>query len=117
MAWRMSALRSGWAAKVVATVLGDIGGSRLSTSLTGRGTRFSAGEAFERLIEPFEDIWVGWQDWLDARKLKYMRARLRTGADMGSAMVTGKKYDSAKSVGLGVGGMKMAGAMPTYLSW
>ena len=36
---------------------------------------------------------------------------------MGSVMVTGKKYDSAKSVGLGDGGMKMAGAMPTYLSW
>ena len=46
-----------------------------------------------------------------------MRARLRTGADMGSVTVTGKKYDSAESVGLGVGGMKMAGAMPTYLLW
>ena len=46
-----------------------------------------------------------------------MRARLRTGADMGSVMVTGKKYDLAESVGLGVGGMKMAGAMPTYLLW
>ena len=44
-----------------------------------------------------------------------MRARSRTGADVGSAMVTGKKYNSAKSVGLGVGGMKMAGAMLTYL--
>ena len=46
-----------------------------------------------------------------------MRARLRTGVDMGLVMVMGKKYDSFKSVGLGVGGMKMAGAMPTYLSW
>ena len=36
---------------------------------------------------------------------------------MGSVTVMGKKYDSAKSVGLGVGGMKMARAMPTYLSW
>ena len=45
-----------------------------------------------------------------------MRARSRTGADVGSAVVMGKKYDSAKLVGLGVGGMKMAGAMPTYLS-
>jgi hypothetical protein len=79
--------------------------------------QFSAGKAFERLIEPFEDIGAGWQDWLNARKLKYMRARLRTGADVGSVMVTGKKYDSAESVGLGVGGMKMAWAMPTYLSW
>ena len=70
MARRMVALRSGWAAKVVTTVLGDIGGSGLSTGLTGRGMRFLAGEAFERLIEPFEDIWVGWRDWLDARKLK-----------------------------------------------
>jgi hypothetical protein len=46
-----------------------------------------------------------------------MRARSRTGVDVGSVMVMGKKYDSAKSVGLGVGGMKMAGAMLTYLSW
>ena len=113
----MVALRSGWAAKVVATVPGDIGGSRLSIGLTGRGMWFSVGEAFGRLIEAFEDIWAGWQDQLDAHKLKYMRARLRTGADVGSVTVTGKKYDSAESVGLGVGGMKMAGAMPTYLLW
>jgi hypothetical protein len=46
-----------------------------------------------------------------------MRARSRTGADVGSVMVRGKKYNSAESVGLGVGGMKMAGAIPTYLSW
>ena len=75
------------------------------------------GEAFDRLIDPFEDIWVGWQDRLDAHKLKYIRVRSRTGADAGSVMVTGKKYDSAELVGLGVGGMKMAGAMLTYLSW
>ena len=36
---------------------------------------------------------------------------------MGSAVVMGKKYDSSESVGLGDGGIKMAGAMPTYLSW
>jgi hypothetical protein len=46
-----------------------------------------------------------------------MRVRLRTGADTGSVMITGKEYNSAESVGLGVEGMKMAGAMPTYLSW
>ena len=46
-----------------------------------------------------------------------MRARSRTGADVGSVMVMGKKYNSSKSVGLGVGGMKMAWAMLTYLSW
>jgi hypothetical protein len=107
----------GGAAKVVATVLGDIGGSGLSTGLTGRGMWFSVGKALERLIELFEDIGTGWQDWLDARKLKYMRARSRTRADVGSVMVMGKKYNSAESVGLGVGGIKMAGAMPTYLSW
>ena len=101
---------------MVATVLGDIGGFGLSTGLTRRGVWFSAGKAFDRLIEVFNDIWSGWRDWLDARKLKYMRARLRTGADVGSVTVTGKKYNSAESVGLGVGGMKMAGAMPTYLS-
>ena len=49
-----------WAAKVVATVPGNIGGSRLSTGRTGRGMQFLAGEALERLIEPFEDIWAGW---------------------------------------------------------
>jgi hypothetical protein len=113
----MSTLRLGWAAKVVATVPGNIGGSRLLTSLIGRGTWFLVGEAFDRLIDPFEDIWVGWQDWLDACKLKYMRARLRTGADVGSVTVMGKKYNSAKLVGLGVGGIKMAGAIPTYLLW
>ena len=42
MAQRMVVLRSGWAAKVVATVLGNIGRSRLLTGLTGRGTWFSA---------------------------------------------------------------------------
>ena len=70
MARRMVALRSGWASKVVATVPGDIGGSGLSIGLTGRGTWFLAGEVFDRLIEAFEDIWTGWRDWLDARKLK-----------------------------------------------
>ena len=54
---------------------------------------------------------------MDAHKLKYMRARLRTGVDVGSVTVTRKKYNSAKSVGLGVGGMKMAEAMLTYLLW
>ena len=38
-------------------VLGDIGGSGLSTGLTGRGMGFLAGEAFDMLIEAFEDIW------------------------------------------------------------
>ena len=56
----MLALRSGCAASVVATVLGDIGGSRLSTGQTGRGTWFSTGEALEGLIELFEDIWACW---------------------------------------------------------
>ena len=56
----MSALRLGWAAKVVAMVPGDIGGSGLSTGLTGRGMWFSVGEAFERLIELFKDIGAGW---------------------------------------------------------
>ena len=46
-----------------------------------------------------------------------MRVRLRTGVDMGSVVVMGKEYDSSESVGLEVGGIKMAGAMPTYLSW
>jgi hypothetical protein len=46
-----------------------------------------------------------------------MKARSRTGGHIGSAAVMGKEYDSFESVGLGVGGMKMAGAMLTYLSW
>ena len=46
-----------------------------------------------------------------------MRARSRTGVNVGSVMVMGKKYDSAELDGLGVGGMKMAEAMPTYLLW
>ena len=46
-----------------------------------------------------------------------MRARSRTGAEVESVMTTGKKYDSLESVGLGVGGMKIADDMPTYLSW
>ena len=32
-------------------------------------------------------------------------------------MVTGKKYDLAESVGLRVGGMKIADNMPTHLLW
>jgi hypothetical protein len=117
MARRMFELRSGCAARVVATVPGDIGGSRLSNGLTRRGMGFSVGKAFDRLIEVFDDIWACWRDWLDACKLKYISARSRTGADVGSVMVMGKKYDSAELVGLGVGGMKMAGAMLAYLSW
>jgi hypothetical protein len=46
-----------------------------------------------------------------------MRARLRTRVEAESVTVTGKKYDSVESVGLGVGGMKMADDMPTYLLW
>ena len=79
--------------------------------------RFSTGEVLEGLIEPFEDIWACWRNWADARKPKYMRARSRTGGDVGSVVVMGKKYDSTESVRLGLGGMKRAGAMPTYLSW
>ena len=56
MARRMVVLRLEWAAKVVATVLGDIGGSRLSTGLTRRGMWFSANETFDKLVEAFEDI-------------------------------------------------------------
>ena len=41
-------------------VLGDIGGSGLSTGQTGRGTHLSADEALEGLVEPFEDIWAHW---------------------------------------------------------
>ena len=70
MARRMSALRSGCAASVVTTVLGDIGGSGLSTGRTGRGAHPSVGEVLEGLIEPFEDIWATWRNWADARKLK-----------------------------------------------
>ena len=79
--------------------------------------RFLVGEALERLIELFEDIWSGGQDQAYARKSKYMRARSRTGADVMSAVVMGKEYDSFELVGLWVGGIKMARAMPTYLSW
>ena len=70
MARRMVVLRSGWATKVVATVPGNIGGSRLSTSLTRRGTWFSMDKMFHGLVEAFEDIWAGRQDWLDACKFK-----------------------------------------------
>ena len=59
MAQSMVVLRLGWAAKVVATVLGNIGGSGLSTSLTGRGTWFLTDEMFDGLVEVFEDIVVG----------------------------------------------------------
>ena len=70
MAWRIVMLRLGWAAKVVATVPGDIGGSRLPSSLTGRGMWFSVNETLDGLVEVFEDIWAGWRDRLDAHKLK-----------------------------------------------
>jgi hypothetical protein len=70
MARRMVVLRSGWAGKVVATVPGDIGGSGLLTSLTGRGMWFLMGEMFDGLVDVFEDIWACQQDWLDACKLK-----------------------------------------------
>ena len=46
-----------------------------------------------------------------------MRVRSRTRGYVGSVMVMGKEYDSSESVRLGFGGMKMAGAMPTYLLW
>ena len=113
----MVALRSGWAAKVVATVPGDIGGSRLSIGLTGRGMWFSVGEAFGRLIEAFEDIWAGWQDQLDAHKLKYMSVRSRTGVEAESVTVRGMKYNPLELVGLGVGDIKNVNNMPTYLLW
>ena len=53
-------LRSGWAAKVVATVPGNIGGSGLSTSLTRRGMWFLVDETFDGIVEVFEEIWMGW---------------------------------------------------------
>ena len=74
-------------------------------------------KVLEGLIEPFEDIWARWCNWADARKPKYMRARLRTGGHVGSAVLMGKECDSSELVRLGLGGIKMAGAMPTYLSW
>ena len=60
MARRMLGLSLGWAARVDTMVLGDIGGSGLSTGRTGRGTRFSTDEALEGLVDPFEDIWACW---------------------------------------------------------
>jgi hypothetical protein len=60
MAWRMSGWSLGWAARVIAMILGDIGGSGLLTGLTRRGVGFSGGDAFDILIEVFDDIWVGW---------------------------------------------------------
>ena len=45
-----------------------------------------------------------------------MRARLRTGIEVESVTVRGRKYDPSELVGLGVGGMKMADDIPTYLS-
>jgi hypothetical protein len=97
--------------------VGDIGGFRLLTSLTGRGAGDSAGETFDMLIEPFEDIWAGWQDQLVVHKLKYMRAKSRTGVKVELVMVRGRKYDPSESVRLGVGGMKSVDNIPTYLSW
>ena len=46
-----------------------------------------------------------------------MRARSRTGVEVESVIVRGRKYDPSESVGLGVGGMKNADDMPTYLLW
>jgi hypothetical protein len=46
-----------------------------------------------------------------------MRARLRTGVEVESVMVRGRKYDPLELVGLGVGGVKIVDDMPTYLSW
>ena len=46
-----------------------------------------------------------------------MSVRSRTGGHVGSVVVMGKKYDSSKLVGLGEGGIKMAGGMLTYLLW
>jgi hypothetical protein len=57
--WSMSGCSSGWAARVITTVVGDIGGSRLLTSWTRRGVGDSAGEMFDMLVEVFEDIWMG----------------------------------------------------------
>ena len=42
--------------RVVTTVLGNIGGSGLSTGLTERGMRFLGGNVFDILIEALEDI-------------------------------------------------------------
>jgi hypothetical protein len=67
---RMSRWSSGWAARVVTMVLGDIGGSGLLTGLTRRGTEFLVGKVFDMLIEVLKDIWAGWQDQLDVCKLK-----------------------------------------------
>jgi hypothetical protein len=46
-----------------------------------------------------------------------MSMRLRTGVEAELVTVRGRKYDPSESVGLGVGGMKSANDMPTYLSW
>jgi hypothetical protein len=56
IAQRMSGWSSGWAARVIATVVGNIGGFRLLTGLIGRGAGDLAGEAFDILIEVLEDI-------------------------------------------------------------
>jgi hypothetical protein len=60
IAWRMSGWSLGWAARVIAMVLGDIGGSGFSTSLVGRGVGDSAGKALDILMEALKDIWAGW---------------------------------------------------------
>jgi hypothetical protein len=91
--------------------------SGLLTGQTRRGTGNLVGDAFDILIEVFEDIWMGWQDQLDAHKLKYMSVRSRTGVEAESVTVRGMKYNPLELVGLGVGDIKNVNNMPTYLLW
>src|SRR6266850_6386622 len=102
------------AARVDWIVLGDIaGGTGVAGRGIGRGAEDSAGETFDRLIDPADDIWTG-RGYGRDRCDRYMRRRSSSGGwSMELVHICGVKYESLDDVELGGLGMKGGDSMPT----
>src|SRR6266850_6157709 len=114
MVRRRTASMLSFAARVDRIVLGDIaGGSGVAGRGIGRGAKDSAGDMFDRLIDPFDDMWTGWGYGRD-RCDRYMVHRSSSGGrSVVSVWICGAKYKSLDDVELGGLGIKGGDSMPT----
>src|SRR6266850_2268190 len=79
MVRRSATSMSLFAARVDWIVLGDIaGGAGVAGRGIGRGAEDSAGNTFDRLIDPFDDMWTG-RGYGRDRCDRYMVRRLSSG--------------------------------------
>src|SRR6267142_5994226 len=111
---RRTASMSWLVARVDWIVLGNIaGGIGVAGRGIGRGAEDSAGETFDRLIDPADDIGAG-RGYGRDRCDRYMCRRSSSGGwSVELVHICGVKYESSDDVELGGLGIKGGDSMPT----